>query len=203
MGSADTAFAPEAWRIMTADGRHFVLLTASPRAWLTADPAAAGQITDARRPRQERRAARIEDRVRQLRHAGDIASGGQLLTESMISLKLVVRLLKDRSCTERHGARFHRSGEQRVRVRTQVIRLRPALCTVPRSAGRWHPATRMTDGPDRLSAGLVNGSAGGPHVAPPRPRPDSPAGAEARGAGRAKGSPAGLLPRRSVIWAEA
>lgn len=97
--------------IITMERRHFIRLTGAPLtaslwAWMTADPAAAGQITHARRI-GERTVAHIEERVRQLRHADDADGGGQLLTETASSLELVVRLLKDRSYTDAHGARLH------------------------------------------------------------------------------------------------
>ncbi|WP_367141083.1 MULTISPECIES: XRE family transcriptional regulator [Streptomyces] len=105
---------------MHMDRRHFTLLTggtltASLWAWLTADPAAAGQITQARRL-GERAVAHIEGRVRQLRHADDLDGGGQLLTESASSLDMVVDLLKNRSYTDAHGARLHAAAADLARM---------------------------------------------------------------------------------------
>ncbi|MFF5719285.1 XRE family transcriptional regulator [Streptomyces buecherae] len=106
--------------IITMDRRHFTLLTGTTLttslwAWLTADPAAAGQITRARRL-GENAVAHIEERVRQLRHADDIDGGGQLLTETAAALELVVRLLKDRSYTDPHGARLHAAAADLARM---------------------------------------------------------------------------------------
>ncbi|MDP9616403.1 XRE family transcriptional regulator [Streptomyces hygroscopicus] len=105
---------------ITMDRRHFTLLTgttltASLWAWLTADPAAAGQITQARRL-GETAVARIEERVRQMRHADDVDGGGQLLTESAAGFELVVHLLKDRSYTDAHGARLHAAAADLARM---------------------------------------------------------------------------------------
>ncbi|MFD3920169.1 XRE family transcriptional regulator [Streptomyces sp. NPDC058595] len=80
-------------------------LTTSLWSWLTADPAAAGQITHGRRL-GEAAVTHIEERVRQLRREDDIDGGGQLLTETALSLRMTVRLLKDRNCTNEHGARL-------------------------------------------------------------------------------------------------
>jgi tetratricopeptide (TPR) repeat protein len=106
--------------IFTMDRRHFALLTgstltASLWAWLTADPAAAGQITHARRI-GETAVVRVEERVRQLRHADDLDGGGQLLTETAAALELVVRLLKDRSYTDAHGSRLHAAAADLARM---------------------------------------------------------------------------------------
>lgn len=106
--------------IITMDRRHFTLLTgttltASLWAWLTADPAAAGQITHARRI-GETAVAHVEDRVRQLRHADDTDGGGQLLTETAAAIELVIRLLKDRSYTDAHGCRLHAAAADLARM---------------------------------------------------------------------------------------
>ena len=109
----------------TMDRRHFTLLTgttltASLYAWLTADPAAAGQITHARRI-GEAAVARFEDRVRQLRQADDADGGGQLLSETATSLQLVVHLLKDRSYTDAHGARLHAAAADLARMHAWAL----------------------------------------------------------------------------------
>jgi tetratricopeptide (TPR) repeat protein len=90
-------------------------LTSSLWAWLVADPAAAGQIANGRRL-GESSVAHIEERVRQLRHADDIDGGGQLLTETSTSLDLVVRLLKDRTYSDVHGARLHAAAADIARM---------------------------------------------------------------------------------------
>ncbi|WP_329013579.1 hypothetical protein [Streptomyces sp. NBC_00690] len=131
--------------IMTMDRRHFALLTggtltASLWAWLTADPAAAGQITDARRL-GESAVARIEERVRQLRYADDIDGGGQLLTESSSSLKLVVRLLKDRSYTQKHGARLHAAAADLARMHAwSLFDVHHHECPQGHRAGHRYPS---------------------------------------------------------------
>ncbi|MEW1548310.1 hypothetical protein [Streptomyces tsukubensis] len=91
--------------------RHFVqltggALTASLWAWITADPAAAGQIAHGRRL-GEAAVGGIEGRVRLLRRADDADGGGQVLTETALSLRMTVRLLKDRTYSDAHGARLH------------------------------------------------------------------------------------------------
>jgi tetratricopeptide (TPR) repeat protein len=106
--------------IITMERRHFIRLTGAPLtaslwAWLTADPAAAGQITHARRL-GEHAVAHIEERVRQLRRADDVDGGGQLLTETASSLELVVRLLKERSYSDAHGARLHAAAADLTRM---------------------------------------------------------------------------------------
>ena len=117
---AINALAEVSGRETIMDRRHFTLvtgatLTTSLWAWLTADPAAAGQITGARRL-GETAVARVEDRVRQLRHADDIDGGGQLMTETASSLQLVVHLLKARSYTNAHGARLHAAAADLARM---------------------------------------------------------------------------------------
>ncbi|MGW7517808.1 XRE family transcriptional regulator [Streptomyces sp. NPDC054796] len=107
-------------RETTMDRRRFTLLTGTTLsttlwAWLTADPAAAGQIAHSRRL-GESAVAHIESRVRYLRHADDIDGGGQLLAETDSSLRLVVRLLKDRSYTDAHGARLHAAAADLARM---------------------------------------------------------------------------------------
>lgn len=105
---------------MPLNRRHFgrltgATLTASLYAWLTADPAAAGQITHARRL-GEAGVSHIEERVRQLRRADDVDGGGQLLTETTSSLQLLVSLLRDRSYTDAHGARLHAAAADLARM---------------------------------------------------------------------------------------
>lgn len=102
------------------DRRKFILisgttLTSSLLAWLTADPAAAGQITSGRRI-GESAVAHVEERVRQLRHADDADGGGQLLTEASASLRMVTGLLKDRGYSSAHGARLHAAAADLTRM---------------------------------------------------------------------------------------
>ncbi|MFF4484559.1 XRE family transcriptional regulator [Streptomyces sp. NPDC021218] len=105
---------------ITMDRRHFTLLTGTALttslwAWLTADPAAAGQITKARRL-GETAVAHIEERVRQLRHADDVDGGGQLLTETAAGRELALYLLENRSYTDAHGARLHAAAADLARM---------------------------------------------------------------------------------------
>lgn len=80
-------------------------LTASLRAWITADPAAAGQLTHGKRI-GEAAVARIEDRVRNLRRTDD-ADGGGIITETSSALDLVAGLLRAPSYTDAHGRRLY------------------------------------------------------------------------------------------------
>ncbi|MEU8550563.1 XRE family transcriptional regulator [Streptomyces roseoverticillatus] len=97
-----------------------VALTASLWAWLTANPAAAGQIAQGSRL-GEAAVAHIEERVRQLRHADDIDGGGQLLDETSSSLRMVTTLLKDRSYTDAHGARLHGAAADLARMHAWAL----------------------------------------------------------------------------------
>ncbi|WP_240796306.1 transcriptional regulator [Streptomyces sp. RFCAC02] len=102
------------------DRRSFTLtggaLTGSLLAWLTTDPAAAGQITSARRI-GETAVARIEQRVGELRRADDTGGGGQLLDHTATLLRLVTRLLRDRSYTDAHGLRLYAAAADLARQR--------------------------------------------------------------------------------------
>src|ERR1035441_5878105 len=105
---------------MDLDRRKFITisgatLSASLLAWLTADPAAAGQITGGRRI-GEAAVSHVEERVRQLRLADDADGGGQLVTEASASLRLVTGLLKDRGYTAAHGARLHAAAADLIRM---------------------------------------------------------------------------------------
>ncbi|MEU2855642.1 XRE family transcriptional regulator [Streptomyces syringium] len=95
-------------------------LTASLWAWLTADPAAAGQIAQGSRL-GETAVAHIENRVRQLRRADDIDGGGQLLNETSSSLRMVTTLLKDRTYTDAHGARLHGAAADLARMHAWAL----------------------------------------------------------------------------------
>nr|WP_153426544.1 helix-turn-helix transcriptional regulator [Streptomyces alkaliphilus] len=114
------ALAEVSGRETTMDRRRFTqltgtALTASLWGWLLADPAAAGQITSARRL-GENAIGHIEDRVRRLRRADDLDGGGHLLTETASTLELVVQLLRDRSYTDAHGARLHAAAADLARI---------------------------------------------------------------------------------------
>ncbi|MER6917151.1 XRE family transcriptional regulator [Streptomyces sp. NPDC000594] len=115
------------WREVTVElhRRHFVqltggALTASLWSWLTADPVAAGQIVHDRRL-GETAVAHIEDRVRRLRHADDIDGGGQVLSETALSLQMTIRLLKDRGYSDAHGARLYGAAADLTRMHAWAI----------------------------------------------------------------------------------
>lgn len=96
---------------MTVNRRDFVAitgstLTASLWAWLTAEPAAAGQITQGRRI-GEHTVKHIERRAEELRRADDIDGGGTLITETAATLSLVATLLKERTYSDTHGTRLY------------------------------------------------------------------------------------------------
>lgn len=95
-------------------------LTAALLTWLTADPAAAGQITDARRL-GETAVAHIETRVDQLRRLDDADGGGTILVQVTETLSLVAALLKDRSYSDPHGARLHAAAADLARQRAAAF----------------------------------------------------------------------------------
>lgn len=104
---------------LAIDRRTFLTgtaITASMLSWLTADPAAAGQISSARRLGEDA-VAHIERRVADLRRADDVDGGGQLLTEAGASLALVTGLLRDRSYTDAHGRRLYAAAADLARQR--------------------------------------------------------------------------------------
>lgn len=106
---------------MPMDRRNFVLLTgvaltSSLWEWLTADPAAAGQITHGGRL-GEAAVARLEQRVRSLRHDDDVDGGGELIREADSSLKLVANLLEQRTYSDAHGARLHAAAADLARMK--------------------------------------------------------------------------------------
>ncbi|TDC24470.1 transcriptional regulator [Streptomyces sp. 8K308] len=81
-------------------------LTASLLAWLTADPAVAGQVTTGRRI-GEATVARIEERVQTLWRIDDADGGGAILPETASALALVNGLLRTRSYSDEHRARLY------------------------------------------------------------------------------------------------
>lgn len=91
-------------------------LTASLLAWLTADPAAVGQLTHSQRI-GEASVAHIERLVRDLRRADDTDGGGRLIEETASSQGLVLNILKNRSYSDAHGKRLHAAAADLARMR--------------------------------------------------------------------------------------
>ncbi|MEU8782047.1 transcriptional regulator [Streptomyces sp. NPDC048637] len=81
-------------------------LTASLLAWITADPAAAGQLTHGNKI-GETAVARLEGRVRKLHRMDDLDGGGGIIDETSSALALVSGLLRNRSCTDAHRRRLY------------------------------------------------------------------------------------------------
>jgi len=95
-------------------------LTAALLAWLTADPAAAGQLTTGRRI-GEAAIARIEDRAAMLRRMDDEDGGGTILTEASSALALTVALIRDRSYSDVHGTRLYAVASDLARQRAAAL----------------------------------------------------------------------------------
>ncbi|RLU82509.1 transcriptional regulator [Streptomyces griseocarneus] len=89
--------------------RSFILssaaLTTALLSWLTADPAAAGEITSGRRI-GEAAVTAIERRVRTLRRTDDEDGGGTLIHDAASAKDLVTDLLQNRSYSLEHGRRL-------------------------------------------------------------------------------------------------
>ncbi|MEU6351618.1 transcriptional regulator [Streptomyces sp. NPDC047072] len=96
------------------------MLTATLLAWITADPAAAGQITTGRRI-GEAAVARIEARVSELRHSDDAEGGGIILEETDSALALVTSLIRNRSYSNAHGARLYAAATDLARQRAAAM----------------------------------------------------------------------------------
>lgn len=95
-------------------------LTATLLAWITADPAAAGQITTGRRI-GEAAVTRIEARVADLRHSDDTEGGGIILEETDSALALVTGLIRNRSYSDKHGARLYAAASDLARQRAAAM----------------------------------------------------------------------------------
>ncbi|MGW2055924.1 transcriptional regulator [Streptomyces sp. NPDC001840] len=95
-------------------------LTASLLAWITADPAAAGQLTQGNRI-GEAAVARLEDRVRTLRRTDDEDGGGIIIAETSSALALVAGLLRTRSYTDAHGRRLYAAAADLARQRAAAL----------------------------------------------------------------------------------
>ncbi|MFE9846556.1 XRE family transcriptional regulator [Streptomyces goshikiensis] len=104
--------------------RSFILgstaLTASLFAWLTADPAAAGEITSGRRI-GEAAVTHIERRVRHLRRVDDEDGGGTLIRETEAANEMVADLLAHRSYSLDHGRRLYTAAADLERMRAWAI----------------------------------------------------------------------------------
>ena len=95
-------------------------LTASLFAWMTADPVAAGQLTQGRRI-GDATVARLEERVRTLRRMDDADGGGAILTETSSALALVSGILRSCSYTDAHGARLYAAAADLARQRAAAL----------------------------------------------------------------------------------
>ncbi|MEU2264966.1 transcriptional regulator [Streptomyces olindensis] len=95
-------------------------LTANLLAWITADPAAAGQMTTGGRI-GEAAVARVEARADALRHTDDADGGGIILDETSSALTLVTGLLRTRSYTDHHGARLYAVASDLARQRAAAM----------------------------------------------------------------------------------
>ncbi|MFD6470986.1 XRE family transcriptional regulator [Streptomyces goshikiensis] len=104
--------------------RSFILgstaLTANLLAWLTADPAAAGEITSGRRV-GEAAVTHIERRVRSLRRVDDEDGGGTLISETEAASAMVANLLAHRSYSLDHGRRLYTAAADLERMRAWAI----------------------------------------------------------------------------------
>lgn len=95
-------------------------LTSSLFSWLTADPAAAGEITSGRRI-GEAAVTHIERKVRALRRADDEDGGGTLLRDTATTNELVADLLAKRSCTLDHARRLYAAAADLERMRAWAL----------------------------------------------------------------------------------
>jgi len=95
-------------------------LTAALLSWLTADPAAAGQVTSGRRI-GESTVTRLEERASTLRRIDDEDGGGTILTETTSALALTVSLIRDRSYASAHGARLYAVASDLARQRAAAL----------------------------------------------------------------------------------
>jgi tetratricopeptide (TPR) repeat protein len=95
-------------------------LTATLLAWITADPAAAGQMTTGRHI-GEAAVSRIEARAAALRRTDDEDGGAVILEETSSALALVTGLLRNRSYEDRHGARLYAVASDLARQRAAAM----------------------------------------------------------------------------------
>ncbi len=95
-------------------------LTASLFSWLTADPAAAGEITSGRRI-GEAAVTHIERKVRMLRRTDDEDGGGTLIRETAAANEMVADLLDNRSYSLDHGRRLYAAAADLERMRAWAL----------------------------------------------------------------------------------
>ncbi|MFF7098072.1 transcriptional regulator [Streptomyces rubradiris] len=95
-------------------------LTATLLAWITADPAAAGQMTTGRRI-GEAAVARVEARAAALRHTDDADGGATILEETRSSFSLVTGLLRTRTCSDHHRGRLYAAASDLARQRAAAL----------------------------------------------------------------------------------
>jgi hypothetical protein len=95
-------------------------LTTSLLAWITADPAAAGQLTHGQRI-GEAAIARLEQRVHHLRRMDDADGGGTIIPETSSALALVEGLLRTRSYTDAHATRMYAAAADLARQRAAAL----------------------------------------------------------------------------------
>lgn len=104
--------------------RSFILgssaLTAGLFSWLTADPAAAGEITSGKRI-GEAAVTHIERKVRALRRTDDEDGGGTLIHETAAANDMVADLLTHRSYSLDHGRRLYAAAADLERMRAWAI----------------------------------------------------------------------------------
>ncbi|MFK0120756.1 transcriptional regulator [Streptomyces sp. NPDC090994] len=95
-------------------------LTATLLAWITADPAAAGQMTTGATI-GEAAVARVETHAAALRHTDDTDGGAAVLDETSSALSLVAGLIRTRSYTNQHGARLYAVASDLARQRAAAM----------------------------------------------------------------------------------
>lgn len=95
-------------------------LTASLLAWLTADPAAAGQLTTGPRI-GEAAVAKIEDMARMLRQTDDEDGGGTVLANASSGLILAERMIRTRTYTDQHRTRLYAAASDLARQRAAAL----------------------------------------------------------------------------------
>ncbi|MEV5605531.1 transcriptional regulator [Streptomyces sp. NPDC052299] len=95
-------------------------LTASLLAWLTADPAAAGQLTTGQRI-GEGAVAKVEAMARRLRQADDADGGGTVLADASSGLLLVERLIRTRTYSDQHRSRLYAAASDLARQRAAAL----------------------------------------------------------------------------------